>query len=40
MSPPERRKEAAVTGIGPKRHPEVTSRLSGTAILQVGQRSG
>ena len=33
-------RDAAVTGIGPKRHPDVTYRLSGTAILQLGQRSG
>jgi RNA polymerase sigma-70 factor (ECF subfamily) len=33
-------RDAAVTGIGPKRHPDVTYRLSSTAILQVGQRSG
>jgi len=33
-------RDAAVTRIGPKRHPDVTYRLSGTAILQVGQRSG
>jgi len=28
-------RDAAVTGIGPKRHPDVTYRSSGTAILQV-----
>ena len=33
-------RDAAVTGIGPKRYPDVTYRLSCTAILQVGQRSG
>jgi hypothetical protein len=33
-------RDAAVTGIGPKRHPDVTYRLSSTAILQVGHRSG
>jgi len=30
----------AVTGIGPKRYPDVTYQSNGTAILQVGQRSG
>jgi hypothetical protein len=33
-------RDAAVTGIRPKRHLDVTYRLSGTAILPVGQRSG
>jgi len=32
--------DAAVTRIGPKRHPDVTYRLSGTAILPLGQPSG
>jgi len=33
-------RDAAVTGIGPKRHPDVTYQSNGTAILEVGQRSG
>ena len=33
-------RDAVVIGIRPKRHTDVTYRLSGTAILQVGQRSG
>jgi len=33
-------RDAAVTEIGPKRHPEVTYRLSGTAYAASGQRSG
>ena len=33
-------RDAAVTRIGPKRHPEFTHRLSGTAYAASGQRSG
>jgi len=33
-------RDAAVTGIGPKRHPDVTYRLRGTAYAAGGQRSG